>query len=321
MSEQKNNDLHFAYICDENYVYITVISITSLIASKKTSEHYVIHILAHNISNRSVDIFKACEENGIYIDLVDVSEYKIPYSPTTEKVHVPITALFKFFLPEILPYTQRLLYIDGDTLVQKNISNLFDLNLDSYYAAVCMDWTILLTDRYKGHQSRYAITNDNYFNSGFMLLNTEKMRADSMPNKLLDFKLNHNTYFMDQDAFNAVLGHRVFYLDCSYNFLTKYPTRLSAEDLTRLFPEYNKNREGEFYSNCFILHMVGQPKPWEYSFPWLSDNCKKHFMRSPLPKFSFTFRTKNALWFELKQKLKGNLKEKIKGKIKKIFSF
>ena len=88
------------------------------------------------------------------------------------------SALLKFKISEILANYDKIIYLDGDILVQKDLTELYNIDIDGYYVAAVDD-----TGKIYHKKDVYA-KYPNYFNSGVMLLNLKKCREDNISSKL-----------------------------------------------------------------------------------------------------------------------------------------
>jgi lipopolysaccharide biosynthesis glycosyltransferase len=96
------------------------------------------------------------------------------------------------------------------------------------------------------------IEENNYFNSGVLLLNLSVWREQKITEKTIDF-LNQNPQkikYVDQDGLNAVLKNNWMHIDKKFNLIYSYiPEALSLKDLE------------EFLDDKVILHFTLN-RPW-----------------------------------------------------------
>ena len=261
---------HVAYITDDNYAMPTCVSIISLLENKMPDVSYVIHLIMDNVSEQNKNYFKEINYPNCEIDIIDAdSSCYQKVKDNLTNLHVTKTALLKFNLPEFLHNVDTLLYIDGDTVIIHDISELFDIDISQYYAAVVENTEALKFSTLK-----------KYFNNGIMLLNLKKMRANDIIKKLIEYRKNNINYYMDQDAFNIVFNEEVLFISMKYNF--RMPTFLYTE-----FSVFNKEHCSNSYTDEYdclmnqkILHAV-QLKPWQYNLPWFTDIFIKYRKMSP----------------------------------------
>lgn len=274
-----NNKSKFVYITDDNYILPTIISITSLYANKRKSSSYEVYIITNNISQDNRILLEKLGNKFSNITIINGEPFIKDYVDIKQQRHVTITSLIKFFLPQILKNEDKVLLIDGDTVIQRDLTELFNTNIKDVYAGVVKD-TFTITD--KEYTRENNINSDYYFNSGVMLLNLSKLRNENISKKLIEDKQQYQTMFMDQDTFNKVFGNNVLFLSCKYNFLNYYLEVFSTESLSSFFDEKLKNDEDKLYKSCYILHFGGVYKPWMHDMDLLTQIYKKYYKKSIL---------------------------------------
>jgi lipopolysaccharide biosynthesis glycosyltransferase len=85
--------------------------------------------------------------------------------------------LLRAALTKLFPNLDRILSLDCDTLVQNNISELWDLPLDNYYFAAVREP--------EKSTEEYA-----YINAGLMMFNLKKIREEHQDDKYI-YDLNN----------------------------------------------------------------------------------------------------------------------------------
>jgi len=106
-------------------------------------------------------------------------------------------------LCHVFPELDRILFLDVDTIVLKDISDLWDLPIDECYFAASME-------------PLRTTPNFLYTNCGVCLLNLEKLR-DGKADQIIH-ALNTKSYrFMEQDAMNEYCQGKIFRMPCEYN--------------------------------------------------------------------------------------------------------
>lgn len=112
--------------------------------------------------------------------------------------------LLRVVFCQIFPHLDRILTMDNDTIVRENISELWDLNLNNYYIAGCLE-------PYKSKP------NFTYINMGVAMINLKKWRKDGLDQKLVQDL--HTYYFeeTEQTAINMACQGHTLILDHMYN--------------------------------------------------------------------------------------------------------
>lgn len=112
--------------------------------------------------------------------------------------------LMRIVLTKILPNEDKVLYLDIDTIVNDDISELWDIDISNYYAAGVRDTPDLNK-------------NGLYVNAGVMLFNLKKMREDHIDDKWLEIAHGPKRRFALQDPMNEALRGKIYELPTQYN--------------------------------------------------------------------------------------------------------
>lgn len=268
------------FICDEKYVMPTAVAITSAIMNKNGDVIYDIYVVANNLSNESINILKDMETESAGIKIINANVDEKFDRFKIENFHVTTSALIKFELPNLLPYNlEKVLYLDGDVIVQKDLASIFNEDIENVYAGVVSDGP---TSSAENFRKRHNLKNSSYFNSGVLLLNLKKMREEHISELLLEYKLKNyltERRFMDQDTFNAVLKEKVKYLSFFYNLqhhVWVFNKKLVAD-------HYNVrmvSSKNEWIREAFIIHYT-HCKPWDYFGYSIADIWLYYYLLSP----------------------------------------
>ncbi|MDR2790728.1 MAG: glycosyltransferase [Campylobacteraceae bacterium] len=158
--------------------------------------------------------------------------------------YISIHTYYRLMLADILPELDKILYLDADILVQGDLSELWETELENYYAAGVSDLYIDIIDYKKeiGFKS-----GDLYINAGVILFNLSAIRRDNMQEKLLAaaHELSGKVRFQDQDIINIVFKGGIKAVPDKFNFASdnmhKYPKQINSAS---------------------IIHYNGKGKPW-----------------------------------------------------------
>ena len=266
------NIINLCFICDQNYVKPTMVAIHSLKLNKNKNSKYNIYILVHDVSLEDQKALEKQSTKDIKVQIIKQDTLNIDENKINVERHVTTAALIKFYLPEIFYKLDKILYLDSDIIIQKDLVSLWNYNIKHQYAAVVKD-TMTICGK-NAHLKKLDFKEIAYFNSGVMLLNLSLMRKDHITEKLIDYRLNRYNKFMDQDAFNVIFSNKVTYIPLKYNMLNVYFDVLSIKDLSKLYEEKLKNKVIENFQDAVILHLGGKEKPWIYNMKHLTDLYK-----------------------------------------------
>ena len=126
------------------------------------------------------------------------------FTPGGMNIHSRWTymAMMRAALAKILKESQ-VLSLDVDTIIDGDISELWELPLKDYYLAAGIE----------PHKSKDA----PYFNAGVTMFNLSKLRKDGVADKMIE-ALNTKPYgFIDQDCMNELCAGKILEFDPKYN--------------------------------------------------------------------------------------------------------
>lgn len=138
-----------------------------------------------------------------------------------ENNHLPISAFYRIFLPQLLPNIERILYLDVDVLITNNLEELWNEDLQGAFFGCVRDEAVAATNGW-GEQLLGTVGKD-YFNSGVLLMDLSLFRKYSINLYFYQFILESTQFYVlgDQDALNLYFKGAVKYLDIKYNYVVK----------------------------------------------------------------------------------------------------
>ncbi len=246
--------INIVFISDKNYIFPTKVAIKSLIANKDKDTKYNINVIGIEISEDDVFLLKNLKTENVKINIIqkDNDYSNIGY----EHQYVSKAALFKFQISNIFSNLDKILYLDGDMIIEKDLNELYNIDLGNNYAAVVKDFA---GQNIEKHNKK--INHKDYFNSGMMLLNLKKMREDNMSNKLLEIKKNETFgHFMDQDTLNVGFEEKVIYLSPTYNLMLAN-LKYDVNDIVNFY-NITEEKFKNIKLNPTIIHLTNKLKPW-----------------------------------------------------------
>lgn len=164
----------------------------------------------------------------------------------------------RFFLPDVLPDVGRVLYLDPDTLVTAALRPLLDTELgDAPLAAVA---NVYSADQRQRLDDLGLADHRGYFNSGVLLLDLDRLRAEQATSELLRTVRTRSSELAmpDQDALNLVFEGRWHRLHPQWNAQYKLWEDPAAAE------EYFGAAAAQARTAPAILHFEGPSvcKPW-----------------------------------------------------------
>ena len=151
-----------------------------------------------------------------------------------------IGTMFRCSLPELLPNLNRIIYLDADLFVNRDIKELWDVDVREYCLAGVADEGVDIHNYPKILNKYPGIKKESYFNAGVLYMNLKKLREFGNLKKLVvDFLVeNPEAGLPDQDALNVIFHNKVLYLDGSWNQFVFMHRKDNVEKLDKAIFHY-----------------------------------------------------------------------------------
>lgn len=211
------------YTCNETYAPIVGTSMISILKNLAVNGVHF-YILCDTFSQETKDKFSQIEkEYSCKIDCIDISDKmaKLLNTVLAQELGMvrngQISYMFaRLFMGSAIPEdVEKVIYIDADTIVQGNLTELYAVPLekDKVLAAVRDIWPV------NYNKVIGFVPKDLYFNSGLMLVNLHRWRQESIENHIMQHikSLKHYYALHDQDIINICLQGRIQTHPVKYN--------------------------------------------------------------------------------------------------------
>lgn len=250
---ESKQDLHIAFAANDNYIVPTTVAIESLLQNnRKGNVHIYLLYLEGTMSREHLDFLNSLVgERGKFRPLM-VTEAELDGFPETRHGKA---ALLRLNLPSLLPGTDKILYLDGDVIVEKDLTDLYNTEMGSNYICAAKDTTPIY---HAALLKKLGIGAGHwYFNSGVTLLNLKMLRSISLKDKVGYF-VEHfydSITSPDQDALNYICQGHTLYFHPQYNM--NYNVEKDVALAT-----WGKKELEEAMKEPAIIHYIGPIKPW-----------------------------------------------------------
>lgn len=263
-----------AFISDENFIMQTSVAITSLAKNKLDTTEYKVYVIAAECSKEAEDKLKNLETlfKGIQVEIKRTGLEM--YRDIRQMAHIPISCLLKFDLCDIISEEDKIIYLDGDIVVRRDLSDFYAIDLGDNYLAGVPSLDLVFSEETK------------LVNAGILLFDAKKMRDNKMRDILVEKRRSlGDSGSMDQKTFNLVMKDQIGYLPYEYNCI---PGKImGAERGTYTVDKLNGLYKTNFASskdmvdNAAIWHYATGDKPWKYSFIYGADEWYENYLASP----------------------------------------
>lgn len=243
--EMKTKSMMDIALANDEYYFTGLWStLMSLLASTPDASNLRIHVIDTGIEDASWE-------------RLSIAVAKHPSPPTLlrkvfppdelDKIRVPGQRypITKLFLPELLD-CDRVLYLDSDLLIFRDVSELQAIDLAGHACAAVINedaGTLDFDLTQKQFQRLNLDPKSNYFNAGLLYMNLAYWRFNDLTNRCLNYMKAHTYRLAEQSAINAVMNDEILPLDKNWNRLANFLT------------------PAEVASPCFIIHYTSH-KPW-----------------------------------------------------------
>lgn len=237
------------FACDDNFVKFTIVSLHSMLQNASREYNYRVYVLHTNICEASQEQVLALQEPGVTISFENVTPYldsiasKLPIRDYYSK-----TTYFRLFIAEMFPNYRKAIYIDSDTVVQGDISQMFLTDIGDNYVGACHEQAMVQVDEYGTYVEKcVGVEREFFFNAGILLINCDQFRQHKILDRFMQLLREYNfVVTQDEDYLNLLCKDRVYWLDQRWN--------------TEIFGVIPYPIE-----EAYILHYIMTSKPWHYA--------------------------------------------------------
>lgn len=236
---------------DNNHIYQALVVMTSVLVNNNKN-HFIIFylLLSSDFDSRKIKIFESLK---LKYQLI-IYYYFIPnlFNGLIKWRKNSTAIYFKLLIPLLIPNIKRIIHLDGDTIVFKDLWELFNLPFEDNY---------ILAQPTKMYIFKDKKMTKRVINVGVMLINVEKIRKDNK-----DFEIFYYLYkknFTEQLALNYVCYPKIGYLPFKYGWSPKINYNYSNYLKMKLNKKVNITEVKEAIKDPSIVHILCcSPKYW-----------------------------------------------------------
>lgn len=286
MENTYNKKIPVVFASDKNCAAQMYITMLSAILNKKPDTFYDFYCLVpHKFSRFVREKFERLHKKYRNINITFVNMKNAFSNLEMQISHITSPTYYRLKIAQILPQYQKVLYLDIDTIVLDDLTELYDTDLGSNYigGVLAAGYLIRAEKNKKYYESIGMPDMSNYINAGVILFNLELIRKDNMTEKMIDLA-SKNFKCMDQDILNLLFYGRIKHLNFKYNFLVAYKREFfdNPDTMKKLCDIYGEQCLDNAIKNPVIIHYATSKKPWEDKNVWLSKYWSKYQMKCPL---------------------------------------
>ena len=258
-----NQKVSIAYGLNNQYTYPTIVSMTSILENSYSHTYYIFYLLVDKATFKEEnkkklmnleDKYERCE---VYI--LEISRESIKNANTKR---YPLAAYYRLLLSDLIPDLNRIIYLDGDTIIYTDLSEMYNLEMGN-------NVMLGFVDNSYQKAEEFGIRTYKYIVSGVLLINLKTIRRENISSKFFEFidKYQDKLTQEDQTVINIVLHGRIDFLPPKYgiwNFNNKdaviYHNNYENKNLG--IKAYDEKEILNAWNLPSILHFV-RAKPWK----------------------------------------------------------
>lgn len=267
--KQKDKIVPIVFAANNVFAPVCAVAIQSILHHASEDNLYDIVILESDISEKNKKLISALADSMEHVSIRFFNAIPLVQNYTlVANEHITVETYYRFLIQEILPDYEKVLYLDGDLVCNRDVSELFRLDIEGYLLAAAYDPDVggqinlqnSDTLRYLVHELKMDDPSA-YFQAGVLLLNTKEMRLTYSLERWLAFASKWYRY-SDQDVLNRYCQGRVRYMDMAWNMIidcNNYRVPVVIHEAKGdVYQQYHESRK-----HPYIIHFAGFQKPWK----------------------------------------------------------
>lgn len=244
----KNKSIEIFFACDDAFIKYTVVSLTSIIENASRDFHYNVHVLCTEVGEKNARALLDLQNENFHVEFNNVTPYlenlakKLPLRDYYSK-----TTYFRMFIADMFKDVDKAIYIDSDTVVNGDISELYNTDIKDNLVGACHEQVMLQVDVYGTYAEKVVgVSRQEFFNAGLILINCKAFRERKILEKFMKVLAEYKfVVTQDEDYLNLLCRDWVYWLDQRWN--------------TVIFGDIPHPIE-----EAKILHYIMTSKPWHY---------------------------------------------------------
>jgi len=265
----KNKNVGIILASSAYYAPYMAITIQSIITQATVGNNYDIIVLNREISIEDKDKIAqlAAQSTNVNIRYIDIASKLADLHYNYREGYAP-ESFYRVLLPYLLSHYDKVLYLDSDVIVLKDVAELYQTDIEGFLAGAVRDPDGIKC-YFQNYHNRQLYMDQvlqlsdptDYFQSGVMLMNLAEFRKQYTLEELVKRACDPEIIWGDQDVLNILCRGRVKYLDPSWNTIVDgYGGRV--RDVREWAPDWIYEGYMEARKEPKIVHYAGV-QPWK----------------------------------------------------------
>jgi lipopolysaccharide biosynthesis glycosyltransferase len=267
----KGDSFAVVFAANEGFAPALAVCINSLLHHISDNNSYDIVVLESEITEGSkARLALLCSQYPnvklrFFNPLALLDGYELKKNPND---HISMETYYRFLISDVLPEYERVLYLDGDTVILDDVATLATVELGDNLLAAALDAEIpALRSGVDPTMARYLEqalglgAEDPYLQAGVLVLNLDQMRRYHSVQQWLDLASQRRYRYNDQDILNKECKGRFVTLPMEWNTVVNCNNRRLPTIEKGPYAVYAAYMEAREHPK--IIHYAGFEKPWD----------------------------------------------------------
>jgi lipopolysaccharide biosynthesis glycosyltransferase len=245
--------VHLAWASDLGYLVPTAVAIRSALEHLDPDTGAVVHVLYRGLRPCHLAMLARVVGTRATLAPLSVDDHRLRSLAARNPHGYPAPTLFRLLLPELLDTSiDRVLYLDGDLVVRRDLTPLATMDLAGAPAAAVGHY--LPRERALGLRPGMP-----YVNTGVLLMDLRQWRERRLGPRMVELlgDAAEQLPFADQDAINEIIGTELALVDPRWNQLSSLVLEEPDDGL------YGPTELAQLRQDPWIVHYSSRPKPWQ----------------------------------------------------------
>lgn len=256
------NSIAIAIVFNEFFAPIVSVNLQSIVDFSSKDETYDIILLNDGLDSRTrhMLLHPFQGRNNFSVRFVDFRYLLVNYSFHTERGYLPIT-YGRLAAPHILSEFEKIIYLDFDTIMNCDLSELYQIDLKDHLLAGVKDLPMIAwgsmkeNEEYRNLKQLKLKDYKKYINAGVLIFNNRLFNKKFPVKFLLEYSVSRKWRWMDQDILNKLCDGNILLLPPEYNVLATLRDDagiIRTSNLPELILEYKRA-----IRSPKIIHYIG----------------------------------------------------------------
>ena len=208
------------FATDNNYAPFVAITLESILENCSKDYFYHFHVLTTDLDKAYEEKLKTYESEDVKIEFISLRE---TLTKIKVKFHLrdyySIETYYRFFIANMYPQYDKVLYMDCDIVVLGDIAELYNNDITNLYLAASPEEVMAEVEVFGDYvEKALDVPVPEYFNAGIMVMNLAEFRKDNIEKKFFEM-INRFRFRVtqDEDYLNVLCKGKTKILDLGWN--------------------------------------------------------------------------------------------------------